>query len=131
MRSCVSTTPPATNSGHASSAPPTRNTPTVLPWTPRAGAWPGQHSGPWRAKAEPANPFGSKYDTSCTEDWSRQLGSSGSDSGSGIAVDASGIYVAGAVAGALPGQTSAGSSDAFVRRYNSSGTEDGTFQFGT
>src|SRR2546427_4711656 len=37
----------------------------------------------------------------------------------GIAVDASGVYVAGSINGTLPGQTSAGSCDAFLRKHRS------------
>src|SRR3989454_5558413 len=49
----------------------------------------------------------------------------------GIAVDASGVYVAGSINGTLPGQTSAGSCDAFLRKHDTSGNVLWTRQFGT
>ena len=52
-------------------------------------------------------------------------------SGRGVAVDASGVYVAGVTSGTLPGQTSAGGGDAFVRKYDADGNELWTRQFGT
>jgi hypothetical protein len=49
-----------------------------------------------------------------------------------VGIDASGnVYVAGHTDGALPGQTSAGGIDAFVRAYDSAGTERCTRQFGS
>ena len=74
--------------------------------------------------------FVRKYDANGNELWTRQFGTSGSDFATRIAVDASGIYVTGVVVGALPGQTSAGGDDAFVRKYDASGTELWTRQFG-
>jgi len=76
--------------------------------------------------------FVQKYDADGNLLWTRQFGSSGFDQATGIAVDASGVYVAGIVAGALPDQVSAGgSSDAFVRKYDADGSELWTRQFGT
>jgi hypothetical protein len=48
-----------------------------------------------------------------------------------MAVDSTGVYIGGLVSGALPGQTSAGSIDAYVRKYDSNGNEIWTRQFGT
>ena len=62
--------------------------------------------------------------------WTRQFGS-GSTVGNGIVVDGSGVYVAGYVRFALPGQTHAGSFDAYVRKYDFHGNEAWTHQFGT
>ena len=53
--------------------------------------------------------FVRKYDTDGKELWTRQFGSTSYDYGYGVAVDGSGVYVAGYTTGALPGQTSAGS----------------------
>jgi hypothetical protein len=91
------------------------------------GTLPGQTSaGPGFDDA-----FVRKYDAGGNEVWTRQFGSATTDEARGIAVDASGIYVAGSAEGALPGQSSAGGFDAFVRKYDVSGTELWTRQFGT
>jgi hypothetical protein len=68
-----------------------------------------------------------KYDAEGTNVWGLSFGTSESDEASAIAVDASGVYVAGSASGALPGQTSAG---AFVRKYDADGNEIWTRQFG-
>ena len=67
-----------------------------------------------------------------TVQWIRQFGTSGNNQARGVAVDSTGVYVAGSVSSdALPNQTSAGGSDAFVRKYDSNGLELWTRQFGT
>ena len=63
--------------------------------------------------------------------WTRQFGSAGTDYSTGISVGASGVYVAGLTTGALPDQTSSGSTDTFVRKYDAGGTEAWTRQFGS
>jgi len=78
-----------------------------------------------------ADAFVRKYDSSGTELWTRQFGTSLNDSAGGVAVDATGLYVTGKTDGTLPGQVSAGSTDAFVRKYDGVGTELWTHQFGT
>ena len=82
------------------------------------GILPGQHSsGGWDA-------FIRKYDSSGTELWTRQFGGGGADIASGVAVDpAGGIYVVGTTSSALPGQATAGSFDAFLRRYSPAGDD--------
>jgi hypothetical protein len=76
--------------------------------------------------------FVRSYDGSGNVQWTRQEGSSSYDYATGLATDSSGnLFVAGYTAGALPGQTSAGSYDAFVQQYNSSGNLQWTQQFGT
>jgi VCBS repeat-containing protein len=75
--------------------------------------------------------FVRKYDIDGTEVWTRQFGTGFSDEALGVSVDASGVYVAGVTGGSLPGQSTAGGSDAFVRKYETDGTEDWTRQFGT
>ena len=73
-----------------------------------------------------------KYDSTGNHVWTRQFGTPGVDSGRNVGLDAAGyVYVAGYVDGALPGQISAGGTDAFVRQYSSAGTEMWTRQFGT
>lgn len=73
-----------------------------------------------------------KLDPQRAPEWLSEFGtSSGFDYATGLVVDASGVYVAGYTQGALPGQTSAGSEDAFVRAYDTDGNEIWTRQFGT
>ena len=56
--------------------------------------------------------------TTCT----KQLGTSSTDTGYGVTTDSSGnIYVTGSTEGGLDGNTSSGSSDIFLVKYNSSG----------
>jgi hypothetical protein len=75
--------------------------------------------------------FVRKYDANGQELWTRQFGAI-STLGDGVAVDGTGVYVSGTVSvGALPGQVSAGQGDAFVRKYDASGNEIWTRQFGT
>lgn len=63
--------------------------------------------------------------------WVRQFGTNGLDEAKSVAVDATGAaYVVGETFGTLPGQTPAGTLDAFIRKYDLSGTELWTRQFG-
>jgi len=65
-------------------------------------------------------------------EWTRQFGAAGFDVGRAIGLDATGLYVFGAVGGALPGQTFAGGpDDAYLRKYDLAGNELWTSQFGT
>jgi len=72
--------------------------------------------------------FVAKYDTSGTVQWAKSIGGTSSDNGRGIATDSNGnVYVTGkysTTATFAPGTTltSVGSSDAFVAKYNTSGT---------
>jgi hypothetical protein len=63
-------------------------------------------------------------------EWTRQFGTSGCDWAEGVAVGGTDLYVGGTVEGALPGQTFAGSFDAFVRKYDEDGNALWTRQFG-
>ena len=73
-----------------------------------------------------------KYNASGVEQWTVQFGTAAVDVAEGVSLDSLGnVYVAGYTQGTLPGQVSAGSQDAFVRKYNSSGAEQWTSQFGT
>ena len=73
-----------------------------------------------------------KYNSSGTKQWTKQLGSSGRDSANAIAIDSSGnLYVTGMTFGGLDWNTSAGSNDLFVVKYNSSGTKQWTEQLGS
>ena len=60
-----------------------------------------------------------------------ELGTAAVDRASAIAVDATGVYVAGATQGTLAGQTAAGDSDGFVVKYGLDGAAIWTRQFGT
>ncbi|WP_027887666.1 SBBP repeat-containing protein [Meiothermus taiwanensis] len=73
-----------------------------------------------------------KYNTSLALQWARQLGSTGDDQITSVAVDASGaVYAAGFARGILSGGTYQGGTDAFVVKYDGSGTQQWLQQFGT
>ena len=73
-----------------------------------------------------------KYNSSGTKQWTKQLGTSSSDSGNGVTTDSSGnIYVTGSTGGGLDGNTNSGNYDIFLLKYNSSGTKQWTKQLGT
>jgi uncharacterized protein (TIGR03437 family) len=73
-----------------------------------------------------------KYDSGGDELWTRQIEIGAREGGvTGLAVNAGGVFVAGGTLGVLPGQTHIGKTDAFVRRYDPSGRELWTRQFGT
>ena len=86
---------------------------------------------PDQTSAGNADAFVRKYDPEGKEMWTRQFGSSSFDQARGIAVNVSGIYVAGLTAGVMPGTTGAGAHDVFVRKYDAHGKELWTRQFGT
>jgi hypothetical protein len=90
-----------------------------------AGALPGQTS------SGGIDAFIRKYDLDGNELWTRQFGSAGDDVAYAVLADTSGVYVTGWTTGALPGQTSAGGMDAFVRKYDPAGTLLWTYQFGS
>ncbi len=75
--------------------------------------------------------YARKYDRAGQLVWHSEFGTSAHDLAFGIAVDATGVYVSGYTWGALPGQSNAGDADAFVRKYDLSGTTVWTRQFGT
>jgi hypothetical protein len=73
------------------------------------------------------------YSASGALRWSRSIRTSGDDVLTGVvaARTGGGWIVVGSTSGTLPGQTSAGGADAFVRRYASDGTVVWTDQFGS
>jgi hypothetical protein len=76
--------------------------------------------------------FVRKYDHSGNLLWSQQFGDpTAFNSPGGIAVDANGVYLHGTTTGTIPGQTSVGGQDNFVRKYTTSGVEVWTRQYGT
>ena len=73
-----------------------------------------------------------KYSTAGAKLWTRQLGTIGSDFGSGVAADTSGnVYVAGYTNGGIGGNTNAGDYDAFLVKYSTAGVRLWTREFGT
>ena len=93
------------------------------------GVFPGQTSAGGR------DFFVAKLDFFGNRLWIRQFGTSVNDPGGsflgGIAVDDTGIFVGSNVPLALPGQSSFGGADAFLRKYDFAGNELWTTQFGT
>jgi hypothetical protein len=72
-----------------------------------------------------------RYDTSGSLLWTRQFGTAGLNVANAVAADNSGVYVGGETEDALPDQTNSGLTDAYLRKYDSSGTELWTRQFGS
>lgn len=67
-----------------------------------------------------------------TVGWTTQFGTTTPDDANGVAIDPAGnLFVIGQTSGALPGQKNAGMIDAFLRRYDPSGAEVWTRQFGS
>jgi hypothetical protein len=65
-----------------------------------------------------------KYNSSGTQQWTKQMGSSSSDYDYGVATDSSrNVYVSGDTYGGPDNNTNAGYNDLFVVKYNSSGTK--------
>jgi uncharacterized repeat protein (TIGR01451 family) len=86
---------------------------------------------PGQTSAGGFDAFVRKYDTGGNEAWTRQFGSPGTDRSLGIATDVTGAYVAGFTQAGLPGETFSGTADAFLRKYDQTGTTIWTRQFGT
>jgi len=73
-----------------------------------------------------------KYDSDGRVVWTIQFGTSVNDGLSDVALDAAGnVIVGGYTEGTLPGQTSSGGRDTFIRIYDSDGSMVWTLQFGT
>jgi beta-propeller repeat-containing protein len=94
----------------------------------------GQVGGPLAGAATSSfDAFVRRYDAEGGVVWTRQFGAgpASTTSVASIAVDATGaVYVAGWVFGALPGAATAGADDAYVRKYDASGNDVWTQQFG-
>jgi len=79
-----------------------------------------------------ADLFVVKYNSSGTKQWTKQMGTSRTDSAIGVASDSSGnVYVAGGTYGGLDGNSNQDNADLFVVKYNSIGTQQWTKQLGT
>ena len=75
--------------------------------------------------------FARKLDPSGATLWTRQIGTTGDDSGSGLAVTENGdVYVVGSTSGGLEGNSS-GSDDTYVRKLDTNGNALWTKQVGT
>ena len=73
-----------------------------------------------------------KYNSDGTKQWTKLLGTSDWDYGSGISTDSSGnVYITGQTDGNLDGETNLGKRDAFVVKYNSDGEKQWTKLLGT
>ncbi len=73
-----------------------------------------------------------KWNADGTKAWTKQWGTDQSDWGFSLALDSSGnIYVTGYTHGNLDGNTSAGSDDIFLTKWNADGTKAWTKQWGT
>ena len=89
------------------------------------GALPGQSfGGSWDAVVRAYDPSGSVA-------WTRQFGTATGTSADDVRVTNEAVYVVGTTNGALPGQTSVGGLDAFLRRYDFDGGVVSTRQFGS
>jgi hypothetical protein len=72
-----------------------------------------------------------KYDSSGNNSWAKQIGNTRSE-GRSIALDSSGnAYVAGYTYGDFDGNSNIGGADIVVVKYNSSGTKQWSYQYGT
>ena len=76
--------------------------------------------------------FVTKFNSTGVKQYTRQLGVAGANTqGNSVATDASGnVYVAGFTGGGLDGNTSTGTTDFFVTKYNSAGVKQYTKQLG-
>ena len=73
-----------------------------------------------------------KYNSDGIKQWTKLLGTSNWDYGSGISTDSSGnVYITGETEGNLDGETNLGQSDAFVVKINPDGAKQWTKLFGT
>jgi len=73
-----------------------------------------------------------KYNSDGVKQWTKQLGTSSHDYGSGVTVDSSGnIYVTGFTTGGLDGNTNSGDYDNFLVKYNASGRKQWTQLLGS
>jgi YVTN family beta-propeller protein len=63
--------------------------------------------------------------------WADQFGTPSFDAATSVAADNGFVYVGGHTTSILPGQVSAGGADAFLRKYDSTGNEIWTRQFGS
>ncbi len=73
-----------------------------------------------------------KYDASGMPVWNRNFGTSGHDYAQGVAADAIGnVFISGATEGSLEGPHAGGTYDAYLRKYDTTGTLEWTRQLGS
>jgi len=76
--------------------------------------------------------FISKFNSNGTKEWTHLIGSSNWDEGNSVSAGSDGsVYLAGSIDGNFDGQTSNGSSDAFISKFNSNGTKEWTHLIGS
>ena len=76
--------------------------------------------------------FLAKYHSNGNQAWSQQIGTSGSDSGSSLAIDSSdAIYITGSTTGLMAGSSEMRKEDLFLVKYDSSGSKQWVQQLGT
>ena len=81
------------------------------------GGLDGTNAGSWDL-------FVVKYNSSGTKQWTKQFGTSTSDSANGVATDSSGnVFVTGTTGGGLDNNTSAGDNDVFLVKYDPNGNK--------
>ena len=85
---------------------------------------------PGQPFAGAADAYVQVFDSGVNERWSRGFGTPAEDLANHVLADATGVYVTGTTWGTLPGQTTAGANDIFVRKYDPNGNELWTYQFG-
>ncbi len=74
----------------------------------------------------------SQYDSSGTQKWVKQLGSSGSDISTGISIENNlNVYVVGYTDGSLLSNSNFGTNDAYLAKYDASGNQLWVKQFGS
>ncbi|HVU02592.1 MAG TPA: SBBP repeat-containing protein [Polyangiaceae bacterium] len=87
---------------------------------------------PTQTSSGGADAFVAKYAANGAEIWTRQFGTAFMDAATSVRVDENGaVLSAGTTTGTLPGATTAGSADGFVRIYDAAGAPLSTFQIGT
>lgn len=73
-----------------------------------------------------------KFDSAGVKQWTRQLGSTGSEEANSVATDANGnVYVVGSTNGGLDGYTVVGADDLFIVKYNSAGVKQWSRELGS
>ena len=89
------------------------------------GAFPGE------TQAGVRDVFLCRYDVDGNQQWLREFGTSAAEDSSRVAVDRTGVSVAGVTKGTFSGYSNSGFYDYFVRNFSSDGIPMWTFQVGT